>query len=57
MNEIRETIQKYVDSGEIAGAVYIVNKNGKVAAEGAVGYADIAGQTTVNRKPCSVLRQ
>ena len=44
MDTIRETIQKYIDNGDIAGAAYIVRKNGKVEAEGGLGYADIEKQ-------------
>jgi CubicO group peptidase (beta-lactamase class C family) len=41
---VAENLQRFVDSGAMAGAVVVIADKNTVLAEGAVGYADIAGK-------------
>ena len=41
MELLKNTLSRFVDSGEIAGCVVRVMKDDKVAFEGGFGYADI----------------
>ena len=51
---LRPALQRYVDEGEVAGAVALILRDGKVVAEEAVGYADI--QQGIPMRPDAIFR-
>ncbi|MBN1851198.1 MAG: beta-lactamase family protein [Pirellulales bacterium] len=48
--EISTAMQKFVDSGDIAGSVTLVGKHGKIVHHAAVGLADIEGGRPMEKK-------
>ena len=49
MNTITSTLQHYIDSNEIAGAVLMVRKDGALVYDEEIGYADLAKSTPVKK--------
>ncbi|MDO5425753.1 MAG: serine hydrolase [Eubacteriales bacterium] len=50
MNQIEETLKKFVDKQEIAGAAVLVRKDGELVVDFAYGYADIEKRIPVSKK-------
>src|SRR5258706_6161972 len=51
LQRINETVQRYIDSGQITGAVTVVSRKGRIAHFEAQGLMDLESKTPMRKEP------